>query len=94
MRAERDRAADPGAQGRGFSFSLTPVIGALSSAAERLWGGRDAHTLAAPGENFHASQSLQAEAGYGIGLFGGRFTGTPDAGLALSDGGARVWRIG
>ena len=35
-----------------------------------------------------------AEAGYGVSLFGGRFTATPNTGLALSDGGARDWRIG
>ena len=32
--------------------------------------------------------------GYGLPLFGDRFTGTPNAGFGLSDGGARDWRIG
>ena len=37
---------DPGEHGRGLSFSLSPVIGATSSASERLWGARDARGLA------------------------------------------------
>ena len=32
--------------------------------------------------------------GYGFGLFGGRLTGTPNAGFGASDGGAREYRIG
>ena len=35
-----------------------------------------------------------AGAGYVLALFGGRFTGTPNLGLGLADGGARDWRIG
>ena len=84
---------DPGAHGRGLSFSLSPTLGASSSATERLWGAHDARGLAPDGE-FDAARGLQAEAGYGLALFGGRFTGTPNAGFGLSDGGARDWRIG
>ena len=84
---------DPGARGRGLSFSLSPTLGATSSASERLWGAHDARGLAPDGE-FDAARGLQAEAGYGLALFGGRFTGTPNAGFGLSDGGARDWRIG
>ena len=32
--------------------------------------------------------------GHGVALFGGRFTGTPNVGFALSDGGGRDYRIG
>ena len=32
--------------------------------------------------------------GYGVALFGGRLTGTPNAGLGLSDGDPRDWRFG
>ena len=84
---------DPGERGRGLSFSLSPTLGAASSAAERLWGAHDARGLAPDGE-FDAARGLQAEAGYGLALFGDRFTGTPNAGFGLSDGGARDWRIG
>ena len=78
---------DPGEGGRGLSFSLAPTLGTPSSAAERP---RDL----APGGGFEAARGLRAEAGYGLPLFGGRYTGTPNAGVGLADGGARDWRIG
>ena len=84
---------DPGGRGRGLSFSLAPTIGATSSASERLWGARDARALA-PGAEFDAGRGLQGEMGYGMSLFGGGFTGTPNLGFGMSDGGARDWRIG
>ena len=84
---------DPGERGRGLSFSLSPTLGAASSAAERLWGAHDARGLAPDGE-FRPARGLQAEAGYGLPVLGGRFTGTPNAGFGLADGGARDWRIG
>jgi len=84
---------DPGEHGRGLSFSLSPVIGATSSATERLWGAQRPRGLA-PGGAFEPSRGLRAKAGYGLALFGGRFTGTPNAAIALSDGGARDYRVG
>ena len=84
---------DPGERGRGLSFSLSPTLGAASSAADRLWGAHDARALA-PGGGFDASRGLQGEMGYGMALFGDRFTGTPNLGFGLSDGGARDWRLG
>ena len=83
---------DPGERGRGLSFSLSPTVGATSSATERLWGARDARGLA-PGTAFEAARGLTAEAGYGLALFGDRFTGTPNLGFGLSDT-ARTYRIG
>ena len=85
---------DPGERGRGLSFSLSPVIGASSSASERLWGARDARALAPDGAAFEAARGLQGEMGYGLALFGDRFTGTPNLGFGLSDGGARDYRLG
>ena len=85
---------DPGERGRGLSFSLAPVIGSATSARERLWGAHDAHGLAPAGSGFEATRGLTAEAGYGLALSGDRFTGTPNLGLRMSDGGARDWRIG
>ena len=84
---------DPGETGRGLSLSLAPTLGTASSATERLWGARDARGLA-PGAAFEAARGLRAEAGYGMSLFGGRFTGTPNLGLGMADGGARDYRIG
>ena len=86
--------------GRGLSMSLTQSWGASAS------GGMDAllshETLAglapADGEDgsdgFRASRRLEGEIGYGWPAFGGAFTGTPNLGFGLSDGGARDWRIG
>ena len=84
---------DPGARGRGLSFSLTPTIGTPSSATGRLWGAERPRELA-PGGGFEAARGLEAHAGYGLPLFGGRFTGTPNAGLGLADGGLRDYRVG
>ena len=82
----------PGERGRGLSFSLSPTWGAASSGMERLWSARDARGLAPVGE-FEAGQRLEGELGYGLALFGDRFTGTPNLGFGLSDG-ARDYRIG
>ncbi len=85
---------DPGERGRGLSFSLSPTIGASSSAAERLWAAQDARALAPDGGGFEAARGLQGEMGYGLPLGGDRFTGTPNLGFGMSDGGARDYRIG
>ncbi len=82
----------PGERGRGLSFSLAPTYGAASSGVGRLWSARDARGLA-PGHEFEAGQRLEGELGYGLGLLGDRFTGTPNVGLGLSDT-ARDYRIG
>ena len=59
---------------------------------DRLWSARDARGLA-PGTEFEARQRLEGELGYGFGLSGDRFTGTPNVGFGLSDD-ARDYRIG
>ena len=87
---------------RGLALSLTQSWGASPS------GGMDAllsrETLAGlaandPGSGagegrFEAASRLQGELGYGIALFGGGFTGTPNIGFGLSNGGARDYRLG
>ena len=82
---------DPGASGRGLSFTLTPAWGHAGSAAERLWGLGDARGLA-PDAEVEAGQRLDAELGYGVGAHPGVVT--PFAGLGLADGGARRLRLG
>ena len=82
---------DPGASGRGLSFSLAPTLGAASSGTERLWSMADARGLAA-NETFEPEAVLNAELGYGLPVLG-VFTGTPYAGLGLSESG-RDWRLG
>ena len=83
---------EPGKDGRGLSFSVEPSWGATGSAAERLWGLDDTRGLAPEGE-FEAGRRIDAEVGYGLAVFDGRFTGTPEFGLGLSDGN-REYRIG
>ena len=83
---------EPGRDGRGLSFSVAPSWGTTGSAAERLWGLDDTRGLAPDGE-FEAGRRIDARVGYGLPVFGGRFTGTPEFGLGLSDG-VRDYRIG
>ena len=82
----------PDERGRGPSFSLTPTYGAASSGMDLIWSTRDVRGLAPQG-GFEAGRSLEGELGYGLGLFGDRFTGTPNAGFDISDS-SRDWRIG
>ena len=84
---------DPGASGRGLSLTLAPAWGAASGGADRLWSLRDARQFAV-NDAFDPAGRLDAEAGYGLGAFGGRGLMTPYAGLALSETGARAWRTG
>ena len=84
---------NPDASGRGLNLTLTPSWGAASSRVERLWSRRDplgpaANDQAGPGGR------MDAELGYGVGVPGGRGVVTPYAGLGLSDGGGRTWRVG
>ena len=74
----------PGASGRGLSFRLAPTWGTPSSGAERLWSARDARALA-PDSEFTPERRLEGELGYGLSLFGDRFTGTPNVGFGLAD---------
>ena len=89
---------------RGLALTLTQSWGAAPA------GGMDAllsrETLAGlaandnpgsgagAGGRFEASSRLEAEIGYGLPMFGGAFTGTPNIGFGLSGGGGRDWRLG
>ena len=83
---------EPGASGRGLAFTLAPSWGAASSGLERLWSAGDARGVV-PGAEFEPESRLDAEIGYGLRVGGDGFTGTPCAGLGLSQSG-RDWRIG
>ena len=82
----------PGGAGRGLSASLTPSYGVDPGGSQRLWALPDASRLTSNGEADPSSR-LDAEMGYGMALFGDRFTGTPNVGLGLSDT-ARDLRMG
>ena len=86
----------PGAAGRGFSASLTPSYGVDPGGSERLWALPDASRLAVNDADAAPSRRLDAELGYGMALFGGGFTGTPNLGFGLSDTAREVrmgWRL-
>ena len=82
----------PGDRGRGLSFSLAPTYGPASSGVGRLWSARDAQGLA-PGGEFELERRLEGQLGYGMSVFGDRFTGTPNLGFGFSDR-TRDYRIG
>ena len=82
----------PGGSGRGLSASLTPAYGVDPSGTQRLWALPDAGGLASNGDAV-ASRRVDAELGYGLPVFGGGFTGTPNVGLGVSEG-ARDLRLG
>ena len=84
----------PGDTGRGLLMALTPSYGVDPGGSERLWAMPDAYALAANDEAATASSRLDTELGYGLAMFGGGFTGTPNVGFGLSDGGARDYRLG
>ena len=83
---------NPGPSGRGLSLTLAPVWGNAASDAERLWSAHDATTFSAS-EHVEAEGRLEATVGYGMPVLGGRFTGTPELGLGVSESG-RDWRLG
>ena len=81
---------DPGAAGRGLSFSVRPAWGHTASGVRRLW------ETAMTGEVTPTDQGrgrLDARVGYGMVMSGGHFVGTPEAGLGLSEAG-HEWRLG
>ena len=82
----------PGASGRGLMASLTPSYGVDPSGTQRLWALPDADGLASNGEAV-AARRVDAEVGYGMSLFGGGFTGTPNVGFGVSEA-ARDLRLG
>ena len=87
---------DPGAGGRGLSFSLLPAWGETASGVDRLWD-QDVAELASDdtAANDNVPQMrLDGELGYGLGALGGHGLLTPYGGFALADEGSRRYRIG
>ena len=87
---------DPGAEGRGLSFSLLPTWGETSSGVDRLWDQDVAELASDDGTaNDNVPQMrLDGELGYGFGALGGQGLLTPYGGFALADEGSRRYRIG
>ena len=90
---------DPGAGGRGLSFSLEPSWGDTTSGVAHLWDrglagrGAAADGDMAANDNF-AQMRLDSELGYGFGALGGRGLLTPYGGVSRAGGGAQSYRIG
>ena len=83
---------------RGFSVTLSQSMGAQASGGMDALLGRG--TLEGLGANDAgdglANRRLELKAGYGFGVAGGRFTATPEAGMALSDNHREMslgWRL-
>ena len=79
---------------RGLALSLRQSWGASPEGGMDALLGRE--TLAGLATNDNAVSGpgrLEAELGYGIAAFGGRFTGTPNLGFGMSEG-ARDYRVG
>ena len=77
---------------RGLTMSLNQTLGVASTGGVNALMGRE--TLSGLGANDDSdTRQLQLTAGYGIAMFGGRFTGTPELGIGLS-GTGRDYRLG
>ena len=99
---------DPGrGSGRGPKLTLAQTVGASASGGmDALLGRGTLEGLAAndPGSGSGAgggddlaNRRLELKMGYGFGVFGDRFTATPEAGLGFSNGHREVslgWRLG
>ncbi|MCY4429439.1 MAG: hypothetical protein OXC11_03480, partial [Rhodospirillales bacterium] len=83
----------PQAMGSGLSLSVVPSWGVVSGGTEALWSRPGAVPLGS-GEEPKLEGRLDAELGYGLGMTGGREMLTPYAGVALTSGDARDWRMG
>ena len=86
--------ADPSSE-RGFSLTLRQSVGGPSSGGmHALFGRRTLAGLAAndDGDDLERRR-LEATLGYGMGMFGDGFTGTPELGVVLSDT-DREYRVG
>ena len=84
---------DPSSE-RGPSLSLTQTLGTAGAqgGTDGLFGSETPVGLWANDDTVPSGR-LEAEFDYGLGAFGGRFTGTPYAGFGHSEA-ERIWRLG
>ena len=84
---------------RGFALTLSQTMGASASGGmDALLGRGTLEGLAANDDGSGLeNRRLELKMGYGFGVFGDRFTATPEAGLGLSNGQREMslgWRLG
>ena len=75
---------------RGLSLSLTQSWGASSSGGMDALLSRDTLVGLAASDTAPAGRRLEAELGYGMAVFGGDFTGAPNAALTVTEGRTRL----
>ena len=71
--------------------------GSATGGMDALLRPETAKGLADAGSGDLSARRLELELGYGLAAFGGRFTGTPEVGLALSDTERELrlgWKLG
>ena len=86
------RLSPPGTGGRGLSFELAPRWGASESGLGRLWEDGVAGRASSGGGA--ARSRLEAELGYGYGVWDRAGVLTPYGGFGYEEGGARRYRLG
>ena len=89
-------AWNPAPTGRGPTLTLSQSFGAGASGGKDALLSRETLEGLAANDNGAGQRRLEARFGYGFGMFGGRFTGTPEIGLGLSDAGRDYslgWRL-
>ena len=82
---------------RGLALTLRQSWGASPAGGMNALLSRETLAGFAANDNpgkFEALSRLEGEIGYGLPMFGGAFTGTPNIGFGLSASGARDWRLG
>ena len=82
---------------RGLSLSLSQTVGAqVSGGADALLARPTLAGLGAEEDEGRLGRRLEAQLGYGLGVFDDRWTATPELGLGLSDTGRELrlgWRL-
>ena len=83
---------------RGFTATLRQSMGAgASGGMDALFGHRTMADLAGEGTGIDDARRLELTLGYGLGVFGDRFTATPELGVGISDTHRELrlgWRLG
>ena len=83
---------------RGFTATLRQSLGAgASGGMDALFGHRTMADLAGEGTGIDDARRLELTLGYGLGVFGDRFTATPELGVGVSDTHRELrlgWRLG
>ncbi len=86
----------PSSTGRGPKLTLSQTFGAGAASGKDALLSRTTLEGLAANDNGAGQRRLEARFGYGFGMFGGRFTGTPEIGLGFSDAGRDYslgWRL-